>query len=127
MDYDNKRVIISGIPVPNSMIAKGSYSFRKEKRKAGAFTNAMGIDFVNYYDARKTIIEFSLRERSLEEQKSISELFELDNIVDVTYWDDYKCAYATGSFYVNAPTINHLSAINNDIQYASTKFKLEER
>lgn len=127
MDYDNKRVIIDGNIVPNSMIAKGTYSFTKQRRKAGSYTNAMGLDYVNYYNARKAIIEFSLRERSLEEQKSIANLFQLGNTVNVTYWDDYTCTYATGTFYMNTPVISHLSVSNNDIQYATTQIKLEER
>lgn len=125
-EYDNIRISINSTDIPNSLIAKGTYSFIKDKRVAGEWTDGNGITHQDIFTDRKVTITFSIRERSLTEQESIVGIFAAQEDVPVEYWDDYDCTYKTGMFRMNAPTIQHLTVANNDIEYATTQIVLEE-
>lgn len=124
--YKGYRVKINGTEVPNLMISAGTYSFVKKNRTIQKYEDGNGIEHNEYFDTSKANISFSLRERTLEEQESIKDIFaQLDNI-EVTYWDDYACEYKTGIFKMEEPKIKHKSAVGNDLQYNTTAIVLEE-
>lgn len=125
-DYTNCRIQIGNTAIDNSLIARGSYSFIKDKRVSGSWEDGNGISHDNIFDKRKVTITFSLRERSLEEQESLAGIFATQENVLVTYFDDYDCTFKQGNFKMNAPTINHLNVSYENIEYAATQIILEE-
>lgn len=124
--YEGYRVKINDVEVPNTMIAAGTYSFVKEKRLVRSWVDANGLQHFDYYENTKAKIQFAIRERNLEEQQSITGLFQTFENLTVKYWDDYSCVYRTGLFKLKEPSISHRKAPDNDIWYQATSFVLEE-
>ena len=125
MTYLGYRLIINGITISNDLIQKGTYQFTKAKREAGNWLDANLTEHQDIYSNRKTEISFSLRERNLNEQDSLKDIFEVQENVPVTYWDDYSCEYITSTFYMDAPKITHRNSIGG-INYAATPIHLVE-
>lgn len=126
MSYQGHRIKIGNTIVPNLLISKGTYSFKKDKREAGSWQDGNGKEHFDHFRPRQVTIQFSIKERNLEEQASISGIFATQDNLNVEYWDDYACEYATGTFRMNAPAIKHMEAPGNDIRYASTQIVLTE-
>ena len=125
LTYANWRVKIGGTIITNDLIQKGSYYFVKSKRMAADWNDAVMTQHQFMMEKRKVHISFSLRERDLAEQDSIKAIFAAQENLTVEYWDDYECVYKTGSFYMDAPEINHRNTTNG-INYAATPIKLTE-
>lgn len=126
MSYAGYRVKIGDTIVPNLLISKGTYSFKKNKRVAGSWTDANGIDHYADHKARRAVIQFSIKERHLEEHQSIAAIFENQDNLSVEYWDEYACEYKTGRFRMAEPQIKHIETPGNDIRYAATQIVLTE-
>jgi hypothetical protein len=124
--YKGYRVKINGTEVPNMLVASGSYSYVREKRLVQAYTDGNGITHEEYYETTKALIGFALRQRNLEEQRSIKGIFAMQDTVSVEYWDDYDCEYKTGTFRMAAPKITHSKAVGSDILYNATQIVLGE-
>lgn len=124
--YKGYRVKINGTEVPNMLVASGSYSYVKDRRLVQRYTDGNGITHEEYHETTKALIGFSLRERNLEEQKSIKGIFAMQDKVSVEYWDDYACEYKTGTFRMAAPKITHSKAVGSDILYNATPIVLGE-
>lgn len=126
MSYQGYRIKVGDVIIPNLLISKGTYSFKKDKREAGSWQDGNGYEHFEHHKPKQTVIQFSIKERNLEEQASISGIFaEQDNLA-VEYWDDYACKYATGTFHMTAPAIKHIEAPGNNIRYATTQIVLTE-
>jgi hypothetical protein len=126
MSYEGYRVKIGNTIIPNMLIASGTYNFLKEKRLVRSWIDAKGIEHYDYFDKRKVVIEFSIRERNLEEHKTIKDVLKSQDKLNVLYWDDYECVYRTGTFKMTEPYISHRKALNGDILYNPTKIELKE-
>lgn len=126
MSYKGYRLKIEGAEISNLLISKGSYSFRKDKREAGSWTDANGISHFDNHKTTKAFIQFAIKEHTLAEHESIAGIFEKQEKVAVEYWDDYACKYVAGSFRMNAPGIKHIETPDNDIRYATIQITLEE-
>ena len=126
MSYAGYRIKVGDVIIPNLLISKGSYSFKKNKREAGSWTDANGIDHYAYHDARQTVIQFSIKERSLEEHKTIAPIFAAQDNLTVEYWDEYDCEYKTGRFRMAEPQIKHIETPGNNIRYATAQIALTE-
>lgn len=125
-EYQGWRLNINGTVLNDTLVSKGSYTFKKEKRLSGKWVDLNGLTHEDVLASRKVLITFNLRERNLEEQEAIKAIFEHTERVAVTYWDDYACEYNGGTFVMTAPTINHMTIEPNGIVYAATSVKLEE-
>lgn len=125
MSYEGYRVKIGDTIISNDLIQKGTYSFKKSKRMAADWNDAVMTQHQNLMTRRKVLISFSLRERDLAEQESIKELFETEEDISVKYWDDYDCVYRVGTFFMEAPEIQHRNTVGG-INYSSTPIKLTE-
>lgn len=126
MEYQGYRVKIAGVEIPNMLIASGTYSFKKSKRLIKKYTDGNGTDHYDYYKAKKALISFSIRARTLEEQKSIKNIFTQQDNVPVVYWDDYDCEYKAGVFKMSEPIVKHSNAVGTNIMYQPTPIVLEE-
>ena len=126
MSYAGYRLIINGITINNTIIARGTYQFLKAKRMAATWNDANLIEHQEPLENRKVEISFSLRVRTLAEQDALKGIFALQENVPVTYWDDYECDYKTGTFYMQAPKITHTNTATGDILYNATVINLVE-
>ena len=126
MDYQGFRVKINDTVIPNVLIAAGTYSFVKEPRVAKTWTDSKGISHKSFHAKDKVKISFSIKERNLEEHRSIKGIFANKKNVTVYYWDDYDCEYKEGNFEMSSATISHRKALTNEILYDSTAITLGE-
>jgi len=126
MSYAGYRIKIGNTIVPNLLVSKGSYTFKKNKREAGSWQDANGYDHFDHFKPTQVVVQFSIKERNLEEQASITGIFASQENLTVEYWDDYACEYATGTFRMTAPAIKHTEAPGDNIRYAATQIVLTE-
>ena len=123
--YLGYRVKIGDTIISNDLIAKGSYSFVKEKRIASDWKDANLKQHQLVSDTRKVVISFNLRERDLTEQRTLTGIFATQENLLVTFWDDYDCTYKSSYFFMDAPKIQHRNSIGG-INYSATSIKLTE-
>ena len=125
MTYNGYRLIINGITITNDLIQKGTYKATPTKRVVDSWTDANLVEHQDVLPTRKMDIQFSLRERNLNEQDSLKNIFSNQENVGVTYWDDKTCAYKSGTFRMEAPQFEHLNTVGG-INYAETPIHLIE-
>lgn len=125
MSYAGYRVQIGSTTISDEIILKGSYSFVKEKRVSGSWTDANGITHEDYFPNDKVIIKFTLIERDASDNAALMSLLTSSDSFSVTYWDDYASDYSTGTFRIPRPTLDHLKAVG-EIRYGDTQITLEE-
>ena len=128
MNYLNYRVMFGDKPLSENLIAKGSFSCNRAKRIKSSWVDANGVEHFVYYPKDKTVIEFSLRERSKVEQEELLHLFANTEEINLSYWDDLTCTYKSGLFYMDRPKFTHrtLNSGLGGIMYDATKIKLTE-
>lgn len=126
MSYNGYRVIINGTTIPDNLIARGSWEFDKQKRITGSYKDGNQIEHEDILSNRKVDILFSLKPRTLEEQDSIKGIFQTQENVPVTYWDDWLCDYRTGTFKMDSPKCKHRDTIYGTINYLATPIHLTE-
>jgi hypothetical protein len=126
MPYAGYRVKIGNTIISNDLIQKGTYSFQKPKRIAGSWKDEQQIEHQQVLSNRKVAISFSIRERELADQETITGIFATQENLTVEYWDDYDCTYKTGTFYMNAPKISHVNSSGGSLFYAATPIQLTE-
>ena len=122
--YQGYRVKINGTVIDNMMIVRGSYSMKPEQRVIDSYYDAAGT-YHEELGPVKANIQFSIRDRSMEEQAVIAAAFSNRNVT-VQYWDDTKLDYATGTFRVENPTYTHSYAVHDRIRYGEAAMELKE-
>lgn len=127
MSYNGYRLIINGTTVPDNLIGRGSWQFTKGKRITGSYVDGNQIDHIDVLPDRKVDIRVSIKPRTLAEHELIKGIFDLQEEVPVTYWDDFLCEYATGVFNMDAPACQHRDTKYGDIFYVATPIHLVEK
>ena len=125
-NYSNYRISIGGVTLNDTMVSKGTYRLEKAEREINAWRDANGTDHIDNYNDMKTVITFSLRERSLAEQEAIITMFSSLENLSVTYWDDFVANYSTGTFFMHPPEFRHRNIEKDSILYDTTEIVLEE-
>ncbi len=123
--YKGYRLKVNGTIIENLMIVRGSYSMMREQRVIDSYHDANGTYCEELSPASKAIIQFSIRDRSMEEQAAIAAAFSSRN-VSVEYWDDTTLKYDTGTFRVENPTYTHSYAVRDRIRYGQAAIVLKE-
>lgn len=125
-DYLGYRVIVNGTTIPDRMIIRGSYRSTPLRREASpSWPDANGIDHDDVFEKPKYNVIFTLRKRTLEDQKSLIGAFELFENIEVTFWNDWTCSYDTGLFKMDRP--DFVDFIENDeMWYERTEIHLTE-
>lgn len=123
--YKGYRVKINGTIIDNLMIVRGSYSMMREQRVIDSYHDASGTYHEELSPVSKANIQFSIRDRSMEEQAVIAAAFSSRN-VSVEYWDDTTLKYDTGTFRVENPTYTHSYAVKDRIRYGEAAIVLKE-
>ena len=121
------RIKINNNIFQNNNVAKGSFNVTKEPRTAKSYTDINGISHEIYYPTTKTTITFSIREHDSSEHGTLAGFFNSSADATVEYWDDDSSMYKEGTFKIAPITWNHLTIEGDNIQYAATPIKLEER
>ena len=125
-EYLGYRIIVNGITIPDNMIKRGSFNATPQKRVVYSWVDANKVDHEDILENRKMSINFSLKVRSLSEHEAIKDVFDAEEFVTVTYWDDKSCSYKTGLFKMDAPTFTHRNTLWGDILYEPTQIHLVE-
>ena len=125
MSYAGYRVKIGTTTIKNTMIAPESYSIVKQERVIATWKDANQIEHRDMADTLKAKITFSIRERKAAEQAEIASIFATLKNLTVEYWDDIAGDYATGTFYMDAPTITSVR-FGDSLLYRETAITLTE-
>lgn len=121
------RIKINNNIFQNNNVAKGSFNVTREPRVAKSYNDINGISHEIYYPTLKTIITFSIREHDSADHATLAAFFNSSSDASVEYWDDDSSTYKTGTFKIHPISWSHLTIEGNNIQYATTQIKLEER
>lgn len=105
MSYLGYRVKIGDMIIKNTMIAPDTFQIRKAKRVVATWKDANQVEHHDVMSAGKTEISFSIRARSAEDQAAIAPVLETTEGLEVEWFDDLTATYKTGSFFMEAPTI----------------------
>lgn len=126
MSYLGYRITIGETNITNDLIQKGSWKYSPVKKIIKEWEDANGTIHQDIRTLPRVEISFSIRVRTLTEQESLASLFATQENLSVTYWDDITCTYKTGTFFMNAPTFNHLNTATGQILYDATEIHLTE-
>lgn len=118
------------LPCPDgyniTIVENGTYSLVRGKRLITDWQDANGDFHHETYAKDKSVINFTIKERSREQQESLHELFASDENIEVEYWDDYEQEYRTGLFYMDeVEAITSVATLDN-IYYGSINITLTE-
>ena len=105
MSYAQYRVKIGTTVIKNTMIGPDSYQITKNERVISTWKDANQVEHREMADELKTSISFTIRERSMADHQTIAPIFATLKNLSVEYWDDITGDYATGTFYMDPPTI----------------------
>lgn len=122
--YKGYRLRVNGAIIENLMIVRGSYKMKPEQRVFASYYDANGT-YCEELSPVKANIQFSIRDRSMEEQAVIAAAFSSRN-VSVEYWNDATMKYDTGTFRVENPTYTHSYAVKDRIRYGQAAIVLKE-
>lgn len=125
MAYEGYRVKVNNIIIPDSMIAKGSYSFQSTSRVIDSYYDATGALHEEKSPHTRAVIKFSIREHSSDEHSNIMAAFLLRENVPVVYWDDATSTYTNAVCKIGDLNIAHLNTIGG-INYANMPVIIEE-
>lgn len=124
--YAGYRLKIKGVILPNTYVARGSYSLKTEMRTAYTWTDANLTDHIMSNGKTRTTVSFGLRPHSMVEHGEIIAALPGRENLEVEYWDDYTQNYRTGNFGCSEFTFSHINAVGNDISYDATSITLTE-
>jgi len=124
--YQGYRIKINGNILDNQMIVRGSYSIQHTQRVIAEYYDQLGVRHEELSPRKTATISFTIREHGLNEHEEIMKLLEIENQVEVEYWDDKKIKYAIGYFKIENYKFGHQNAFKNDIRYKDTPITLRE-
>ena len=124
--YQGYRIKINGKILDNQMIVRGSYSSQPKQRVIAEYYDQLGVRHEELSPRTTVTISFTICEHDLKEHEEIMKFLEVENHVEVEYWDDKKMAYALGDFKIENYKFDHKNAFKNDIRYKDTPITLRE-
>lgn len=124
--YQGYRVYIEAYKVPETMIEKGSFSFKKEPRVIDSWTDANGIDHEVYAQKKRVTMSFKIREHDSSIHDMIGHYFHDRSDVQVAYFDDEYNDYQTGKFKMYGIEYKHHRVFGGKIMYEPTQVILRE-
>lgn len=126
--YNGYRLKIAGNVFPNKYISKGTYHCAHQNRVVSIWEDADLITTKVTTENKKHIITFSLIEHeSGEEHSEIVELLNVEEPVEIEYYDDKTDTYETGEFYMNDIDYVDRNTAGGKIQYDKIQIQFEER
>lgn len=124
--YQGYRIKINGNIIENTMIERGSYSFEKKRRIIREYFDSTGTKHQILSPRETATVTFTLKERNLQEHSVVMKTLEIENNVEVEYWNDKKLKYELGYFKIESYRLEHSNATKGDINYKSTPITLTE-
>ena len=126
MSYLGYRITIGETNITNDLIQKGSWKYVPKKKIVKQWEDADKKIHQDILGTRRAEITFSLRVRTLADQETLAPIFQSQENLICTYWDDVSCTYKTGTFFMDEPQFNHLHTATGDILYDATQIHLTE-
>ena len=125
MSYNGYRIKIGTTTIKNTMIAPNTWKVSKKKRIVATWKDANQVEHHDVMSTGKTEITFSLRARTASEQATLAPILSTTEGLTVEWYDDLSSTYKTGSFFMNAPTIES-KRHGASLLYEPTAIKLTE-
>ena len=125
MSYNGYRVKIGTTTIKNTMIAPNTWRVSKKKRIVATWKDANQVEHHDVMSTGKTEITFSLRARTASEQATLAPILSTTEGITVEWYDDLSSTYKTGSFFMDAPTIES-KRHGASLLYEPTAIKLTE-
>lgn len=125
MSYNGYRIKIGTTTIKNTMIAPNTWKVSKKKRIVATWKDANQVEHHDVMSTGKTEITFSLRERTASEQATLAPILSTTEGLTVEWYDDLSSTYKTGSFFMEAPTIES-KRHGASLLYEPTAIKLTE-
>lgn len=125
MSYNGYRVKIGTTTIKNTMIAPNTWKVSKKKRIVATWKDANQVEHHDVMSTGKTEITFSLRARTASEQATLAPILSTTEGLTVEWYDDLSSTYKTGSFFMEAPTIES-KRHGASLLYEPTAIKLTE-
>ena len=130
--YKGYQLMISNIKLPYldetdvNIIEPGTYSTNDSQRLIEEWQDMDGDIHREVFSNKKTSIQFTIKERTLEQQEKILPILKKYNNIVVTYWSDSEAVYKTGLFFIES--IDSLTSIatKDTIYYGETTIQLME-
>ena len=125
MSYNGYRIKIGTTTIKNTMIAPNTFKVTKTKRMVATWKDANQTEHHDVMSAGKTQITFSIRARTASEQATLAPIMSATEGLTVEWYDDLSASYKTGSFFMDAPSIQS-KRHGNTLLYEPTAIKLTE-
>lgn len=125
MSYNGYRIKIGTTTIKNTMIAPNTWKVSKKKRIVATWKDANQVEHHDVMSTGKTEITFSLRARTASEQATLAPILSTTEGLTVEWYDDLSSTYKTGSFFMEAPTIES-KRHGASLFYEPTQIKLTE-
>lgn len=125
MSYNGYRIKIGTTTIKNTMIAPNTWKVSKKKRIVATWKDANQVEHHDVMSTGKTEITFSLRARTASEQATLAPILSTTEGLTVEWYDDLSSTYKTGSFFMDAPTIES-KRHGASLLYEPTAIKLTE-
>lgn len=125
MSYNGYRIKIGTTTIKNTMIAPNTWKVSKKKRIVATWKDANQVEHHDVMSTGKTEITFSLRARTASEQATLAPILSTTEGLTVEWYDDLSSTYKTGSFFMEAPTIES-KRHGASLLYEPTAIKLTE-
>lgn len=125
MSYNGYRIKIGTTTIKNTMIAPNTWKVSKKKRIVATWKDANQVEHHDVMSTGKTEIAFSLRARTASEQATLAPILSTTEGLTVEWYDDLSSTYKTGSFFMDAPTIES-KRHGASLLYEPTAIKLTE-
>lgn len=125
MSYNGYRIKIGTTTIKNTMIAPNTFKVTKTKRMVATWKDANQTEHHDVMSAGKTQITFSIRARTASEQATLAPILSATESLTVEWYDDMSATYKTGSFFMDAPTIQS-KRFGASLMYEPTAIKLTE-
>lgn len=124
--YNGYRVKINEVIVSDNLISQGSYTCLPVRRVLDSYYDGLGVLHEELSKHVTVEISFSLRERSMEEQALLKDVFAKYENIQVEYWDDVSMMYKSGVFKMTRPAFSHRNTRGGKIRYKKTAIVLKE-
>lgn len=124
--YNGYTVKIGSTIINPDIMVIGSYQCKNERAVISSWRDANGRMHYHFYPEAKTNISFSIRPRTVDQQRSIQHLFNtLDNLT-VEYYNDVTEQYETGVFKMDDVVFKHQYDTQDVMFFAETQIVLRE-
>lgn len=124
--YNGYRLKIDGVILPNSMIAKGSYSAKDDARVVETWTDGYLVEHQIISDNRKARIRFSMIEHDSTNHADFIAYLQKNDDISVEFYNDRTDSYRTANCRLSPLQFSGRSSYGGKLQYNKTAIEFIE-